>query len=54
MLDDGNSPSPEESMDEGEAGLESDMIMQELERKQNHPRRLHPEMWYEFQNIIFT
>jgi hypothetical protein len=25
---------------------EADHAMQELERKHQHPRRLHPEMWY--------
>ncbi|KOB68997.1 Ribonuclease 3 [Operophtera brumata] len=51
-LNDKSSSSKESSSegltDEDEAGLESNRIVQELQRKQNHPRRLHPEMWYTF------
>ncbi|KAJ8719612.1 hypothetical protein PYW08_011787 [Mythimna loreyi] len=41
-----SSESEDESLDE--EGLQSytERVMQELQRKQSHPRRLHPELWF--------
>ncbi|KPJ20075.1 Ribonuclease 3 [Papilio machaon] len=47
-LDDKSSSSSDsdECMDEDGLQGYSDRIMMELQRKQSHPRRLHPEMWF--------
>lgn len=51
-VDDKSSSSSSDSEDDllDEGGLQgyTDRIMLELQRKQSHPRRLHPEMWYVF------
>ncbi|KAJ8737740.1 hypothetical protein PYW08_000335 [Mythimna loreyi] len=46
--DDGSSSSESEDECLDEDGLQgyTDRIMLELQRKQSHPRRLHPEMWF--------
>ncbi|CAB3247366.1 unnamed protein product [Arctia plantaginis] len=41
-----SSESEEECFDEEGLQGYSDRIMLELQRKQSHPRRLHPEMWF--------
>ncbi|KPI92557.1 Ribonuclease 3 [Papilio xuthus] len=47
-MDDKSSSSSDsdECMDEDGLQGYSDRIMMELQRKQSHPRRLHPEMWF--------
>lgn len=50
LVEDGSSSSSESDDDcLDEDGLQgyTDRIMLELQRKQNHPRRLHPELWYD-------
>ncbi|XP_063538645.1 ribonuclease 3 [Cydia strobilella] len=41
-----SSSESEESLDEDGLQGYTDRIMVELQRKQSHPRRLHPEMWF--------
>lgn len=47
LAEDGSSSSESEDECLDEDGLQgyTDRIMLELQRKQSHPRRLHPEMW---------
>ncbi|RVE46636.1 hypothetical protein evm_008709 [Chilo suppressalis] len=41
-----SSESEDECLDEDDLQGYTDRIMMELQRKQSHPRRLHPEMWF--------
>ncbi|KAJ8720232.1 hypothetical protein PYW07_012275 [Mythimna separata] len=41
-----SSDSDDECFDDDGLRSYTDRIMQELKRKQSHPRRLHPEMWF--------
>ncbi|GBP09116.1 Ribonuclease 3 [Eumeta japonica] len=45
-LSSSSSSDSEESLDEDGLQGYADRVMMELQRKQNHPRRLHPEMWF--------